>query len=164
MGREKKFVQTVQVTWPRWPPRPHMVKILKKSSQEQKGRWPWKLVCCAGCSSITKFFQIMTLRWPWPILWQGQIWSLMLLYGKKINNGFFRNCCSLSYQGWEMWLTKWIYINIKGQDHSLILVSQGEKSTWSDWDSNPGPIACRESTLTTELPSYTVDLWQFPPA
>ena len=25
----------------------------------------------------------MTLGWPWPILRQGQIWSLMLLYGEK---------------------------------------------------------------------------------
>ena len=25
----------------------------------------------------------MTLGWPWPILQQGQIWSLMFLYGKK---------------------------------------------------------------------------------
>ena len=25
----------------------------------------------------------MTLGWPWPILRQGQIWFLMLLYGKK---------------------------------------------------------------------------------
>ena len=25
----------------------------------------------------------------------GQIWSSMLLYGKKVNSGFFRNYCSL---------------------------------------------------------------------
>ena len=35
---------------------------------------------------------------------------------------------------------------------------RGEKSTWSDRDSNPGPLAHRASTLTTELPSHTVDL------
>ena len=34
-------------------------------------------------SSITKFVQMMRLSWPCPILRQGQIWSLMLLYGKK---------------------------------------------------------------------------------
>ena len=27
--RERKFVQMVQVTWPRWPPCPYMVKTLK---------------------------------------------------------------------------------------------------------------------------------------
>ena len=54
------------------------------SSLEPKGQWPWKLVCSIGYSSTSKFVQIMTLSWPWPILWQGQIWSLMLLYGKKV--------------------------------------------------------------------------------
>ena len=58
-------------------------KNLKKSSSEPKGRWPWNLLCSIGSSSTTKFVQMMTLGWPWPILWQGQIWSLMLLYGKK---------------------------------------------------------------------------------
>ena len=33
------------------------------------------------------------------------------------------------------------------------------KSIWSDQDSNLGPLAYRASTLTTELPSHTVDLW-----
>ena len=36
---------------------------------------------------------------------------------------------------------------------------RGGKSTWPDRDSNPGPLAHRASTLTTELPSHTVDLW-----
>ena len=71
----------------------HMIKMatmpiygknLKKSSSpEPKGQWPWNLVCSLGCSSTTKFVQMMTLGWPWPILQQDQIWSLMLLYGKK---------------------------------------------------------------------------------
>ena len=53
-------------------------KNLKRSSPEPKGRWPWKLVCSFGCSRTTKFVQMMTLTWPWSILRQGQIWSLML--------------------------------------------------------------------------------------
>ena len=77
---EQTFSQTV----PRWPLSPYMVKTLKKSSSpEPKGRWPWNLVCSIGCSSTTKFVQMMTLGWPWHVLMQGQIWSLMLLYGKK---------------------------------------------------------------------------------
>ena len=56
-------------------------KNLKKSSSEPKCRWPWKLVCSIGCLSTTKFVQMMTLDWPWPVLRQGQIWSLILLYG-----------------------------------------------------------------------------------
>ena len=72
------------------------------SSLEPKGWWPWNLVCSIGYSSTTKFVQMVPLGWPWPILWQGQIWSLMLLYGKKIKqcHGFFRNSCSVWYQSW----------------------------------------------------------------
>ena len=80
---ERKFVQMIQVTWPRWPPCLYMVK--KSSSPEPKARWPWNLLCSIRCSSTTKFIQMMTLGWPWPILWQGQIWSLMLLYGKTMD-------------------------------------------------------------------------------
>ena len=43
-----------------------------------------------------------------------------------------------------------------------IVLSQRRKKTWPDWDSNSGPLAYRASTLTTELASHTVDLWQFP--
>ena len=60
-------------------------KNLKKPSLEPKGRWPWMLVCSIRYSSTTKVVQMMTLDWPWPILWQGQIWSLVLLYGEKDN-------------------------------------------------------------------------------
>ena len=76
----------------------HMIKMaamgiygknLKKSSSlEPKGWWPWKLVCSIGYSSSTKFVQMMTLGWPWPILRQGQIWSPML-FGKKVKQCFF---------------------------------------------------------------------------
>ena len=62
----------------------------KSSSPEPKGRWPWNLVCSIGCTSTTKFVQMMTLGWPWPILWQGQICSLMLLYGKKVKQWIFQ--------------------------------------------------------------------------
>ena len=64
---ERKFVQMVLVTWPRWPPRPYMVKTLKKSSfPEPEGRWPWDLVCSIGVVGPTKFVQMMILGWPWP--------------------------------------------------------------------------------------------------
>ena len=77
-------------------------KNLKKSSSlEPKGRWPWKLVCSIGYSSTSKLDQMMSLGWPWPVLCQGQIWSLMVLYRKKVKQWiFFRNCCSLLYKNW----------------------------------------------------------------
>ena len=66
-------------------------KNLKKSSSlEPKGWWPWNLVCIIGCSSTTKFAQMMTLGSPWPIIRQGQIWFLMLLYGKKVKQWIFQ--------------------------------------------------------------------------
>ena len=59
-------------------------KNLKKSSPlEPKGWWHWKLLCSIGYRSTTKFVQKMTWAWPWPMLWQGQIWSLILLFGEK---------------------------------------------------------------------------------
>ena len=75
-------------------------KNLKKSfSPEPHGRWPGNLVCSIGCSSTTMFVQIITIGWPWHILWQGQIWSLMLLYGKKVKQWIFQKL--LSYMIWN---------------------------------------------------------------
>ena len=84
---ERKFVQTVLVTWPRWPPCPYVVKTLKIFFSGTKR--PMTLVCSIRCSSATKFFRMMTLGWLWPILQQGQIWSLMLLYGQKVKQWIF---------------------------------------------------------------------------
>ena len=70
---------------------PKYGKNLKKSSSlESKGRWPWKSVSGIGYSSATKFIQMMTLCWPWPILGPCQIWSIMLLYGKKVKQWIFQ--------------------------------------------------------------------------
>ena len=52
---------------------------------------------------VLKYYQVCSndnLGWPWPILRHGQIWSPVLLYGKKLNNKFFRNGCSLWYKSW----------------------------------------------------------------
>ena len=49
---ERKFVQMVQVTWPRWPPCQYLVKILKISSPEPNRRWPWHLICSVWCSVV----------------------------------------------------------------------------------------------------------------
>ena len=66
-------------------------KNLKKSSSlEPKGLWPWNLVCSIGCLSTTKFVQMMTLGWLWPILREGQIWSRMRSHGKKVKQWIFQ--------------------------------------------------------------------------
>ena len=64
-------------------------KNIKNSYLEPKGRWPWKLICSIKYSSTTKFVQMMPLGWP--ILRQSQIWSPMLLYGKKLKQWIFQN-------------------------------------------------------------------------
>ena len=53
LGRENEsVVRGIQVTWPRWPPRPYMVKTLQKSSSpEPADRFPLNLVCSIGDSS-----------------------------------------------------------------------------------------------------------------
>ena len=77
-------------------------KNLKKSSSlEPKGQWPWILVCIIGCLSTTNFAQLMTLGWPWHILRQGQIWSLMLLYGKKVKQWIFQKLLSSMIWNWQ---------------------------------------------------------------
>ena len=43
MGK-RKFVQTVQATWPRWPLSPYMVKTLKKSADDLES---WYAALCA---------------------------------------------------------------------------------------------------------------------
>ena len=58
---ERKFVKMVLVTCPRWPPRPYMVKTLKKSSPEPEGRGPWDLVCSIGDVGPIKFVQMIIL-------------------------------------------------------------------------------------------------------
>ena len=54
-----------------------------KTSPKAIDRSPCNLVCSIVYASTTKVLHIMTLGWPWPILRQGQIWSLRLLYELK---------------------------------------------------------------------------------
>ena len=88
-------------------------KNLKKSSSpEPKGQWPWILVCIIGCLSTTKFAQFMTLGWPLPIFWQDQIWSLMLLNGRKVKQWIFQKLLSsMWFETGNRWL-KWQEVSV----------------------------------------------------
>ena len=58
---KRKFVHGIWVTWPRWPPRPYMVKTLQNSSPEPVNLFPRNLVCNIGDSVPLSFVQMMTL-------------------------------------------------------------------------------------------------------
>ena len=59
------------------------------------------------------FAQMMTLGWLWPILRQGQIWSLMLLYGKKVKQWIFQKLqyCRLWFETSNRW-PKWLEVSV----------------------------------------------------
>ena len=107
--KEWKWVQMVYVTWPRWPPCLYMVKTFKNLFLwHQKGRWPSNLLCNIGSSRTTKFVQMMTLGWPWPILQQSKIWPLWFLYGKCLSCKYPRNYWSLWGESWYIQSNKWV--------------------------------------------------------
>ena len=58
------------------------------------------------------------------------------------------------------WSSDFFFISLKLFDGGMpYLCHRGGKSTWPDWDLNPGPLAYEiASTLTTELLSHMVDL------
>ena len=73
----------------------------------------------------------MTPEWPWPILWQGQIWKLRLFYRKKWKQWIFRKL--LQPVTWKLveahiWLHIWRYVSIEGQGHFLTF-AQGRVQT-----------------------------------
>ena len=134
---QQKFVQTVLVTWPRWPPCPYMVKTLKYLLLwNQKGWWLWNFVCNIGCLSTTKFVQMMTLGWSWPILRQCQFWSLMLwiVWEKGKTLFFYRNYCRLWFETNNRW-PKWQEVSV---DIKIM-------SPWGCMSPAPGLYTCIKS-------------------
>ena len=69
------------------------------SSLESKGRW--KLVCSIGCSITTKFVQMMTLDWQWPILRQVPICHPYAFVWEKVKAmDFSEAVVALWYKSW----------------------------------------------------------------
>ena len=81
--------------------RPIYGKNLQKSpSAEPRCRWPWNLDFSNRYSGTTRFVQMITLGWPWPFLWHGQICFLMLLLGGKLIQHivmYFQACSNSAY-------------------------------------------------------------------
>ena len=57
-SRKWKFIDMMLVTWPKWLPRPDMVKTLQKSSSlEPVDRFPQNLICSIDDSCLSYFVQ-----------------------------------------------------------------------------------------------------------
>ena len=97
------FIPFIWVTWWRWLTCPYMVQ-----DEIPLKNLLWNLLCSICNLGLSKFLQMMTQAWPWPILPLGQILLHMHQYRKKENYVFFRNNCSLWSQNWEMQSAKWV--------------------------------------------------------
>ena len=111
MGK-RKFVRTVQVTWPRWPPRLYTVKTFKNLLlQNQKADDPeiWYVASVARVlPSLFKWCSLVDLD-----LFYGKVkfGPICFCMGKRWNNGFFRNCRSLWFETSNTW-PKWQEVSV----------------------------------------------------
>ena len=99
----------VWVTWPRWLPRPYMVKTLPQSSPEPKGQWPCGLVCSIGpiivCSNddprLTMTY--FTAR--------SNLVSYAFIWGKLLESHLMEE----TYSKWREWQKVYVYIKMLTQ-------------------------------------------------
>ena len=65
---------------------------------------------------------MMALGWPWPVLRQGQIWSLMLLYGQKVKQWIFQKLLVYDIRLVDAVnkISTWTFMKIKGQEVKVI--------------------------------------------
>ena len=92
---EWKFVQMFQVTWPC----PYIVKNFKIFFFGIKSLMTIKLGIQHLVLEYYQYFHMMTLVWPWPFLWQGQICFRMLLHGWKL----LQHWVLMYFQVWSNW-------------------------------------------------------------
>ena len=108
---ERKFVQMVQVTWPRWPPCPYMVKTWKiLLLWNQKADDLESLYAASSAQVLPSLFK----WWPWVDLDlfydMVKFDPLCFCMGKKVKTmDFYKNYCSLWYGCWYMQSTKWVH-------------------------------------------------------
>ena len=89
----------------------------KSSSLEPKGRWPWNLVCIIGCSSTTKFAQMVTLGWPWHFTVRSNLVPYAFVWekGKTMD---FSETCHLWFETSYRW-SKWQEVSVDIKTLSL---------------------------------------------
>ena len=123
--RKWKFIDTMVVTSPRWPPRPYMVKTLQKSSSpEPAGRFSRNLACSIRTPAHHSLFK----WWPWVDLdlFNGRVkfGNLGFSIGKVKTVDFSEHLQPVT---WNQ-LKKGTYVSIEGQGHFLTL-AQGHLHT-----------------------------------
>ena len=103
---KRKFVRGIWVTWPRWPPRPYMVKTLQKSSPGPKGQWPWALVCSTGPIKVCSNDDLgLTLTY---FTARSNLVSYAFIGGKLLESHLMEE----TYSKWPEWQKVYVYIKI----------------------------------------------------
>ena len=100
----------------------------------------------------TKFVQMKTMGWPWLILRQGQIWSLLLLYGEKGKTLDLSETIlvyDIKLVDTVDQMSTWSFKNIS---HSLTFVQGHSDSTFSNFFSLETPMLI-EAKFDVEPPS-----------
>ena len=102
----------VQVTWPRWPPCPYMVKTFKNlllQNQKSYDLETWHVAL--GTQALQNLYK----WWPWVDLdlFYGKVkfGPLCFCMGKRLNNGFFGNYCRLWFETSNRW-PKWQEVSV----------------------------------------------------
>ena len=100
----------VQVTWPRWPPCPYMVKTFKNlllQNQKSYDLETWHVAL--GTQALQSLYK----WWPWVDLdlFYGKVKFVCFCMGKRKNNGFFRNYCRLWFETSNRW-PKWQEVSV----------------------------------------------------
>ena len=101
---ERKFAQTVLVTWPRWPPCPYMIKTLKICFSGTKRSMTLKL---GMDHRVLEYYQVCSNDDPGLTLTYCTARSNLVPYafvwekGKTID--FFRNYCRLWFETSNIW-------------------------------------------------------------
>ena len=121
---ERNFVRTVQVTWPRWPPWPYMLKSLKNLLLRNQKAYDLETWYVASSAQV---LPSLFKWWSWVDLdlFYGKVkfGPLCICMEKRSHNRFFRNCCSLWYQSWQMQL-----INLYEYQRSRSFIDLGPRS------------------------------------
>ena len=104
LGRLKpNFIWSLHGMWEMkiCSPYPYMVKIFKNLLRNQEADDLETWYTASGYTRVHQCFHMMTLGWPWPFLWQGQICFWMLLHGWKLIQHwvlmYFQVCSNSAY-------------------------------------------------------------------